>query len=170
MMLNSNSNISNFLLIWTVFLALWHWYIYSHKRKEKSRQILDFSIDCCKISRSLLTNFASPEKWSMQGICNPSPLPKFTLLPIISAPHYIIFINCTWKTRNGFGETWKPSFRIISNHITTSFNDNCVFVILFLWFWSSFENCSIFGSPHCHASMITFDMSFQIVFLDQKYW
>ena len=56
--------------------------IYSQKRQEKWRQILDFYINCGKISFSLLTNFASPEKWSMQRTCSPTPLLKFALLPV----------------------------------------------------------------------------------------
>ena len=58
--------------------------LYSHKREEKWRQILDVYIICAKISFILLTNFASPEKWSTQGICSPSSSPKFTLLHVTS--------------------------------------------------------------------------------------
>ena len=139
-----------------------------HLLSQTGRQILDFYINCGKIYFSFLTNFASPEKWSMQGICSSSPSPKFTFARYFNST--AVFIACTQKIRNGFGKTCRPSFRKMPNHITTSFNCDCVFVILVLWFWSSFENFSIFGSPLRHVSMITFDMSFLIVFLDQKYW
>ena len=65
------------LLIWTSV------YLQSQKGK-KWRQILDFYINCGKISFSLIKNFASPEKWSMQGICKSSPSSKYTLLPVTS--------------------------------------------------------------------------------------
>ena len=140
MLLNSNSDNSNFSLIQTFFSVLWptnalaNWNLrtFSHKRKETWRQILDFYINCDKISFSLwpksalanwnlctftvtngkkhedkyliftlivisfslLSNFASPEKWSMQGIYSPSPSPKFTLLPVTSTRQQFSLLAC----------------------------------------------------------------------------
>ena len=93
MLLNSNSDNSNFSLIRTFFfrsfgqktVSLIRTSVYLQSQTgRKWRQILDFYIICGKIYFSLLTIFASPEKWSMQGICSPSSSPKFTLLPVTS--------------------------------------------------------------------------------------
>ena len=39
--------------------------------------------NACKISFNLSIYFASPVKWSLQGIWSPFPSPKFIILPII---------------------------------------------------------------------------------------
>ena len=101
MLLYLNSDNSNFSLIWTFFsdlrpksalvnsdfctFTVSNW-------KKKWRQILNFYIDCCKISFSLLKNFVSPEKWSMQGICSPSPSPKFTLFAVTSTRQQFLLL------------------------------------------------------------------------------
>ena len=99
MPLNSNSDNSNISLIQTFFFfALWPKNALANSDsdfctftvtngKKKWRQILNFYVNCGKISFSVLKKFASPEKLSMEGICRASPSPKFTLLPVTSMRH-----------------------------------------------------------------------------------
>ena len=91
MLLNSNSDNSNFLLSETFFSVLWpkkalvnsnfSTFTLTYGKKIEDKYLI-FTLIVVKYLLVFLTNFASPEKWSMQGICSSSPSPKFTLLPV----------------------------------------------------------------------------------------
>ena len=162
MLLNSNSYNLDFSLIGMFFLVLWPkdtlansdfcTFTVTNKKKNEDKYLIFTLI----VMKYLL----------VYKQCSPSP--KFTLLSIISTWQQFLLLAC--RKYKSFGEMCRSFFRKMANHITTSFNCDCVFVILDLWFWSSFENFPILGSPVHHVNMITFDMSLQIIFLDQKNW
>ena len=145
-----------------------------HLQSQTGRKIKTntwFYINCGKIYFSLLTNFASPEKWSIQGICSPSPSPTFTLLPVTSTRQQFSLLPCK-KYEKVLANRAKGFDLPLERCLTTSPQLSTVTAHLSYWFsvsgWAM-RISPFFGSPLCHVNMMTFDMSFQIVFLDQKY-
>ena len=155
MLLNSNSDNLNFSLIRTFFwsfgqkrLSLIQSSVQSQtgRKMKKNTQFLH----CGKTSFSLLINFASPEKWSMQGICSPSPLPKFTLLPVTSARQQF-----SWLARRKYETVFakRADFPLegcptTSPHLLTAnahLSYLCSLVRVELWefldFWESTSSC-----------------------------
>ena len=114
--------------------------------RKKNTQFLH----CGKTSFSLLINFASPEKWSMQGICSPSPLPKFTLLPVTSAQQQFSWLarrkyKTVFAKRADFPLEECPTTSPHYSTATAYLSYLCSLVRVELWeflhFWESTSSC-----------------------------
>ena len=166
MLLNSNSDNSSFLLVWTFF--------WPFGQKELSliwtSVHLTFLIFTLIVIKYLL-HYYQILHLQKNEVCRKSAvfLHHLNLLFCLLIQFKFSLLACRKYETVLVKQADLPLERCptTSPHL---FNCDCVSVILVLWFWSSFENFSIFRIPLCHVSMITFDMSLQIILLDQKYW
>ena len=106
--------------------------------------------------------FASPDKWSMQGIYSPSPLPRFTPFRVTSTRQQLLSL-ARRKTELvlekqpvfllGKCQTTAPHFLTTTANMSYSFPGSN---------WA-LRN---FSFPLLHVSVVNFDMGFQIVLLE----
>ena len=101
------------------------------------------------MSFSLLTNFASPEKRSMQGICSPSQLPNFAILPFTSThiSFHCFHVENTkqfwWNVQTFLSKDVQPHHHIFQLRMRICHTCSLVLVQLWeiLYFWESTLSC-----------------------------
>ena len=113
--------------------------------------------------------FASPVKWSLQGVWSPYPSSRFTLFPVTSALQEFSLLP---QRKNEIVFANRPVFSFDKYPITTSY-----FLTATANFSSSFSgsnralrNYPSVGFHFFHISMITFYMGIQFVHFKLDYW